>query len=503
MAITLKRQLTEDEKQQILKQHGRKCWATGMEIPDEQPVQFDHIRAFTRDGESELSNIAPMTAECNRRKGTLPLEDFRIKLRMEKFFGRGDRLTLGDLLRYLADERDIEGFGAEVNIRENEGRVTLRWVGEERHYEAYTCPATGWKYFYATLPVTAIDSDDDRDKQIGLQPRYLIFDKVFEMFRHFQRHPVLQPSIGRLVGNKIRLFDGQHKIAGLLLAARRDFECKIYLSPDIRLLNQTNIQAHDKFAQTRFFSSIMVLKLGGQFGADFHEYKNQENGEAKSENGFMQWLQRREGGVSKGELSKRFRSYLYNAVIEANDNRMKRFISASNRSSDEKPITIDQLSKSLFSNFLYRWPVDDNMATENYKRDAEVANMVAVMNMFYDLALHRWNPKAGPNDETQRRLSRLFRSKAAMAWSEILKDAVCAKLELQDREDRQTPLYRDLTDEQLERVKQVVSRLVDWKWWAAPANDEIDRILSDNKSAVKDWLKKQGLTSGYLLGASE
>jgi len=503
MTITLKRQLSEEEKQRILDQHGRRCWATGMEIATGQPIHFDHIRAFSRDGESELDNIAPMTAECNRMKGTLPLEDFRVKLRLQEFFRGGDRLTLGDLLRYLVEQGDIEDFGSDVNYVENDGRVSLKWVGDERHYEAYTCPATGWKYFYATLPVTVLDSDDERDREIGLQPRYLIFKKVFEMYRHFQRHPVLQPSIGRLVGNKVRLFDGQHKIAGLLLTGRRDFECKIYLNSDIRLLNQTNIQAHDKFAQTRFYSSIMVLKLGSQFGVDFQAYKNEDNGDPKSESGFMQWLERREAGVAKGDLRKRFRSYLYNAVIEADDNQMKRFISASNRSSDEKPITIDQLSKSLFSNFLYRNPVEDNMATEDYKRDAEVANMVAIMNMFYDLALHAWNPKAGKNDETQRRLTRLFRSKASMAWSEILKDAVCAKLDLLDREDRQRPLYRDLTDEQLERVKQVISRLVNWKWWGAPPGDEIDRILADNKSVVKEWLKKQGLRPGYLMGASE
>ncbi|MFC1452080.1 HNH endonuclease signature motif containing protein [Verrucomicrobiota bacterium] len=503
MAITLKRQLTSDEKDHILAQHGRRCWATGMDIPEDQPIHFDHIRAFSREGESELANIAPMSAECNRMKGTLALEDYRVKLRLQKFFAGGDRLTLGDLLRHLHAEDDIDGFGADVNVTEADGRVHVRWIGADHSYEAYTCPATGWKYFYATLPIAVLDSDDDRDAEVGLQPRYLIFDKVFDMFRHFQRHPVLQPSIGRVLSNKVRLFDGQHKIAGLLWAGRRDFECKVYLNPDIRLLNQTNIQAHDKFAQTRFFSSIMVMKLGTQFGADFEEYKNQEDGEPKSENGFMQWLERREGGITKGELRKRFQSYLYNAVIEHDDNRMTPFISASNRSSDEKPITIDQLGKSLFSNFLYRWPMDDNMTTDDYKRDAEAANMVALMNMFHDLALHAWNPKVGPHDETQRRLGRLFRSKAAMAWSEILKDAACGKLDLLDRDDRQTPLYRELDEEQMQRLGQVVSRLVSWKWWAAPANDEIDRVLSDNKSAVKDWLKSKGLTPGYLMGASE
>jgi hypothetical protein len=146
---------------------------------------------------------------------------------------------------------------------------------------------------------------------MGLQPRYLIQDKVFKLFRHFQRHPVLQPSIGRVVDNRIRLFDGQHKVAALLLNGRRDFGCKIYLNSELRLLNQTNIAAHDNFAQTRFFSSIMVLKLGGQFGKDFENYKTLESEPNKTEAGFMAYLSRLEGSLTQAELNKRFRSYLW------------------------------------------------------------------------------------------------------------------------------------------------------------------------------------------------
>lgn len=504
MASTLKRQLSDDEKKIILQKHGRKCWATGMDIPEDDPLHFDHIHAFSADGASELDNIAPMSAECNQQKGTLPLADFRVKLRLQKFFRQGDTLTLGDLLEFLKKEKDIDSFGEPVSVSENDGSTLIKTVGDESRYALYKCPRTGWKYFYATLNISILDSDDERDQAVGLQPRYLIFDKVFDLYRHFQRHPVLQPSLGRLVSNSIRLFDGQHKVAGLLLTGRRDFECKIYLDPDIRLLNQTNISAHDKFAQTRFFSSIMVLKLGNQFGADFDEYKNLDDGEAKSEAAFLKWLSRKEGGgITKGDLNKRFRSYLYNAVIEHEDNKLKGLISSTNRSTDEKPLTIDQLSKSLFACFLHTEPLSDNMTMDAYCRDRELANVVALMNMLHGLSLHAWNSKAGENDENQRRLSRLFRSKSTMAWSEILKDAVCAALELQDSEDRDRPFYRELTQAQLERVKKVVERLVNWKWWAAPANDDIDRVLSDNKSEVKSWFKNKGLTTGYLLGAAE
>jgi hypothetical protein len=53
MATTLKRQLTDDEKTIVLKAHGRKCFANGHTIPDGEPVQFDHIKAFSLGGPSE------------------------------------------------------------------------------------------------------------------------------------------------------------------------------------------------------------------------------------------------------------------------------------------------------------------------------------------------------------------------------------------------------------------------------------------------------------------
>lgn len=502
MAITLKRQLNDNEKQRILEIHGRNCFATGHPIAVDETVQFDHIRAYADGGASELDNIAPMCEIHNKAKGTMPLGDFRVKLRLDAFFQGGDSLTLKNLLEYLKKSRDITAYGQPVIVIPEDSVVRIEYGTSQQTHALYQCPTTGWKYFYATLPVEVLDSDDDQEQSIGLQPRYLIEEKVFELYRHFQRHPVLQPSIGRIAHDRVLLFDGQHKAAALLWTGRRVFECKIYLSPDLMLLNRTNIAAHDKFSQTRFYSSIMVMKLGSEFGAEFEKYKNLEDGEIKSEAGFMKFLDATQA-MTKADSHRRFRSYLYNSVLEAEDNRIGPLISASNRSTDEKPLTIDMLSKSIFACFLYTEPVEDNMTTDAYKRDKEVSNVVALLNMLYDLGLAGWNPKAGLNDENQRRLNRLFRSKSIMAWSELLRDAVCGKLELQDVEERARPFYRDLSDSDLTRIKSIVARLFSWKFWNAPVTDDIDRILADNKSAVKAWFRNHGLTTGYLMGAQE
>lgn len=321
MAITLKRQLTPEEKETILSRHGRQCFATGHAIPEGESLHFDHIRAYALGGQSEVDNIAPMCEHHNKAKGTLSLEDFRTKLRLEEFFQEGDRLTLKNLLNHLKGKGEIDNYGELVVAKATNSQVVLETSFQKFESRLYSCAVTGWKYFYATLPVRVLNSDDDEDHKLGLQPRFLIFDKVFELFRHFQAHPVLQPSIGRIDQERILLFDGQHKIAALLWNGRREFDCKIYLNPDLRILNQTNISAHDKFAQTRFFSSIMVLKLGSQFGVDFEKYKNREDDETKSEAGFLQYLERvQDPTLSRADRNRRFRAYLMNAVLEDTDN---------------------------------------------------------------------------------------------------------------------------------------------------------------------------------------
>lgn len=501
MAITLKRQLDENEKNIILKRHGRICFATGHKISDDDKVHFDHIKAYSLGGQSELDNIAPMCEKHNKAKGMLPLEDFRIKLKLEKFFEEGSRLTLRNLLEHLKSINEVNSFGENVSVNLNGDKIEISNHSFQDAFQIQTCPRTGWKYFYGNLPISILNSDDDEDDKMGLQPRYLIFDKVFEMFRHFQIYPVLQPSIGRISKSHILLFDGQHKAASLLWNGRKEFECKIYIDPDLRILNQANISAHDKFAQTRFFSSIMILKLGNQFGKDFEDYKNKEDGSTKSESSFLEFLEQKDATLTRAERNKRFRSYLYNSILEDESNKLKPLISTSNRSSNEQPITIDMLSKSIFSCFLYTDPLYDDMLSDKYKRDAEFNNVLKLLNLLYDQSLIGWNPRTNPNDQMQLKLKRIFSSKSILAWTEIFRDAVCAKLEIHDSDEKQKPFYRDISDEDFLKIKNILSRLINWQTWISPKDSEVDTAIAGNKSVLKEWFRTKGLTTGFLMGA--
>ena len=501
MAITLKRQLTLEEKEIILKRHGRVCFANGHNILENETIHFDHIEAFSRSGETELNNIAPMCQTHNLAKGTLLLSDYRMKLDMEKFFNIGDGLTLQHLLIYLKEHQKIATFGETISNENNNNTIRITTHNYQQEFQLQTCPLTKWRYFYGNLPVELLSSDDDKGTSMGLQPRYLIFDKVFNMYRHFQHYPVLQPSVGRIYKNKILLFDGQHKIAALLWGKRTSFECKIYIDPKLRQLNQANISAHDTFAQTRFYTSVMVQKLGAQFDKDFEGYRTIEDNKLKSEEGFIKYLENKDVSLKSGEINKQFRSYLFNSIIYNEDNKTRHLITKGNRSTDKQPLTVDMLSKSILFYFLYRKPVNDDLLSENYKRDIEVENIIKLLNLLWKLSLSYWDTPS--TDDLKNKLKRIYSSKSMMAWSSLLHASVCADLKLHENDVREKPFYRNITPEQHNSIEKLVTRLIDWNGWLAPQGSEIDTIIRGSRDAIRDWFREKGLTTGYLMGAPE
>ena len=54
MAVTLTRQISDDEKKIILERFGKVCYATGHTINNESDVQYDHIKAYADKGHRKL-----------------------------------------------------------------------------------------------------------------------------------------------------------------------------------------------------------------------------------------------------------------------------------------------------------------------------------------------------------------------------------------------------------------------------------------------------------------
>jgi hypothetical protein len=172
--MTQRRQLTESEKRKVLQQHGRRCFVDGAPVPEDETVEFHHIRAFSKGGLTELDNIAPVCGKHHRTIGTMSLQEYRDKIALEAFFEDGEPKYLDDLIR------EKKGHCGGELVYEFEGnQISVYFNDSEHGFPLYTCPTTGWKYFYANLPVEYIENDRE------LQPRALRKNSLWNLTTRF------------------------------------------------------------------------------------------------------------------------------------------------------------------------------------------------------------------------------------------------------------------------------------------------------------------------------
>lgn len=198
-----KRQISEAEKKIVLDQHGRRCFVDGAPIPDEETLEFHHIKPFSGNGASVVDNIAPVCKDHHKRIGTMSLQEYRDKLELEDFFKDGKPKYLDDLIRYKRGK-----CGEKLKYEIIDDLIRLYFIDKNQEFPLYTCPITKWNYFYAALPVEYLENDKE------LQPRAIRGSNLWSLYRHFQINTQLAPSICRTDDNQnVLLFDGQHKAA--------------------------------------------------------------------------------------------------------------------------------------------------------------------------------------------------------------------------------------------------------------------------------------------------
>jgi len=490
---SLKRQITESEKQQVLIQQRRNgvlyCFVDEHPIENEGDVEFHHIKPFSEDGPSETANIGAVCKEHHRRIRTLSLSEFRDQLAMARFFEHPSQRRLDDLLEFKLSS---DGFGRQVvydgDLR---SQIVLHFTETDRSPQkcpVFSCPATGMHYFYFVLPIEYICND------IELQPRPLEQKRVWELYRHLTAHTQLAPAVCRLVAGKIMLFDGQHKSAAQIWAGRRVLDCKVYIDPDVRLLKDTNLIAHDKLRQMPFFTSTLIAKYSDIFKQEWEAYLERPG--SKNEGDFASFL--RVHGKTAAEAKKMLQMAIEQSVIEAADNRLSEFIAERNRTR-KNPLSISILEKTFFREFILSPPISVEFEGPDDFRDEEQNNLIRLMSLIADKQLAgRWNPEA--NNAAHQRAERIFGAGAMRAWVPMLRDVIAQVLQLYDTPDREKVLFRAISEQQWTLIEGRIERLFAHKVWDDTSPDVVSQLKINAVEQVRRYLSNQGLTVNWVLG---
>lgn len=485
--MDVRRQIGGAEKEAVVDRQGLRCFIDNHPVDSESDFEFDHVVPFSEGGLSEPSNIGAVCRKHNREKGTLSLAEFRDRLELRRFFEGVKKRRLDDL---LSAKLGSGGFGKPISVELRESTVVLYGDGGALETFLATDPATGERYFYAVLPINVIRND------VELQPRSLEPERLWELYRHLRTHTQLAPSAGRLVGNQVLLFDGQHKAAAQVWAGRRAVDCKIYVEPDVRRIRETNLSAHDKLRQMPFYTSTLLEKYAAMASEDWQSFL--ESPGPKTEVAFVEFL-RTKSNLSRAEAVKRLRAMIVQDILEDPANQIRDYIAEENRAR-KNPLTMSRMNKTFLAEFIANPPLNDEFETESYHRDEEKKHVVRLFNLVVEKALvDRWDPDRG--DGAHRKADRLFSAGALRAWVPFLRDSIAPGLQLFDQEDRARLFYRELSDEDWSVIERLLGRLLSHKIWEDP-DPSLNDLKYDDAERAKGILKEAGLSTNWILGGS-
>jgi hypothetical protein len=492
---SLKRQIADTDKEQVLAQQRRNgvlyCFADDHPIDDGEEVEFHHIKPWTDDGPTENANIGAVCKDHHRRIRTLSLSEFRDQLEMETFFAHPEPRRLDDLLSL---KLGANGFGRKLRIDGDlKSGITLFFTEPDRPNQnctIFACPATSMRYFYSVLPIEYVANDSE------LQPRPLEQKRVWELYRHLTGHTQLAPAVCRLVDSKILLFDGQHKSAAQIWAGRKVLDCKVYVEPDVRLLKDTNLVAHDKLRQMPFFTSTLIAKYSDIFDQEWAQYLERPG--PKNESDFVTFLRAR--GKSKNDAKKMLKMAIEQDVLDDPDNRLGEFIAERNRTR-KNPLSISILEKTFFREFILSPPTTIEFESPDDCRVEEKKNLVRLLSIIADKQLiGKWNPDA--NNAAHKRAERIFGAGAMRTWVPMLRDVVAQLLHLFDEVDREKLLFRQISEQQWSLIESRLEKFFSHKIWDDPNPDVASQLKINAVEQVRNFMAGRGLTVNWVLGGS-
>ena len=482
---------TLEQKAEVLRIHGMRCFIDAHPIDSEEDLEFDHIVPIAGGGTTTVENLAPVCRKHNRQKRTMSLSEYRDYLHLGSFFEDGNSKYLDDVIR--AKKHEV-GQKFHYEIADSPGSVTVYFDGGKKSFSLYKCPATAWQYFYALIPVQYLNNDKD------LQPRALRQESMWGLYRHFQRNTQLSPSICR-VGEtgELLLFDGQHKAAAQIWSGRNAIECKVYVNPESKRLKETNLEAHQAHRQMSFYSSELMRKYADICGEDWNKYAALEG--RKSEKGFMDFLIG-DKQMTTAKARAEVEQAIEERILNSPENKLNEFTSEKNRAR-QQPLTHYRIKKTLFKQLLSPIPSNAEFESESDLRNTEERNLIRMMTIIAEEGLvDRWNPEN--KDAVHQRTERIFSAGAIRAWVKTLKNVLNAHLRLYvlGTEEAQKILYREITDEQFEWIRKFIRNMFAHSVWDAPdtSNQDISRALTkDDDTTAFNLLRDRGLTVEWVL----
>lgn len=355
----------------------------------EGSIDIDHVIPTAIEGKDEESNFAITHSNCNRSKQAANLEVARILHRFEKIKSEIDaEKDRSPNLQDVLERNNGAKYGIIFSSDNDRMRYSLSQTGQDQIFEPllYTDKQSGFQYFFTVLPIQYLHHDDK------INPRSLgsNLSKLIEEF--YKRNPQLHVSLGWIDTinenpSKVKIFDGQHKAAALILLGVEALPVRIFVNPDLPVLLKTNTNAGTILRQVAFGKDVQRY-LGSELYLDrVRRYKKEKH----LDDDYFGFSEMDLVGYFKGE-SREMKKYILDSIrtsiVHSKDNRLRDFIDFEGGKAKEKPLSYSTIEKTFYSRFIYpdalTTPLDYKLEEGENPREMEKAQIVELMNIIAD-----------------------------------------------------------------------------------------------------------------------
>ena len=185
-------------------------------------------------------------------------------------------ITLADVLRRFGGAKHAFAW------RYSDGKRSIRYDidGEPRTSEVFEDALSGERSVFLALPIGYIH----HDALINPRPVNLNLENLIAEFA--RGNPQLQQSLARIDGDRVRIFDGQHKTVARILLGEREILMRLFLETNPAKLMETNARAGKQLKQIEFDAQMERKVSKSLFQVRLQQYR-ESHGYADDDQSFL------------------------------------------------------------------------------------------------------------------------------------------------------------------------------------------------------------------------
>ncbi|MEH6585034.1 MAG: HNH endonuclease signature motif containing protein [Halioglobus sp.] len=440
-----------------------------------EQIAADHRDAESHGGKTILSNLYLAHKSCNSSRKNIEFSVAQPLVQFKVYCENTSEVDFDSVLDTYVAKKNRQ----EISYQISKGEIQLELSSKNIRAPLQTDPATGTQYFFFECPVEYLLND------IEVQPRLISYPHVRKLAIDFIERPVHEPSNCRLTSTgektgELLQFDGQHKTTAQILIGRKTVPVKVYVEPDIAMLQLLVIKIQQEIKKQPLTKSDTLAKLGDVIKSALDEY-SVKAGEARTEQG----LYESQDKDHKAQIKKMYFLELERLVFFAEDNELTAWVkpgAVSPPNTDK--VIIEKIIRPLIHQKLLKTVDMDKQGG----RDTEREIILLICNTIVSKMLPKnWNSESNKLQKT--RTENFFRQGAISWWMTVILIPTIRYLTIRLEED--TPLFIEpLAKEQRENLVEAVETLCDWTIWSTTDTEVIKAMRSNTLQNVKDVIPK-------------